>query len=287
MVRLLVTCSQSLEIATLYGDHVTGDIYLKSNDGTVLVAHKSILAANSPTFKRMLFESEHTYKDKERIELDVDFVTLQVLLQHMYTVSVQLFKMPLETKELMSIYDAAVKYELWELADQCILVLAAPEGIERTSASNVCQIWSWAVERDRTTILIDACIRSFISETVSVLACGRYLDWSEEFIMDNFIPSLNKTVEEYGHATPSHAAEAFKLLLLWPKSNLNHNATRIRKYLIQVLEKCNKNWLRAIPSLSLAHEFMLPLLKGTKENEPNINDEGVMLFYQTLTSKFI
>jgi hypothetical protein len=58
---------------------------------------------------------------------------------------------------------------------------------------------------------------------------------------------------------------------------------RVRRFLIHIFERCNVNWFKAIPSLSLLPELMLNLLRGTdKEKQPMINDEGVMLLYQTL-----
>jgi hypothetical protein len=177
-----------VEIASLFGDHVTGDIYLKSNNNNIpVIAHRTILAANSTTFKNIFYGDDENqpqkYKNKDILELnDVDFITLQALLRHMYTLTLKLSAFPYIAQELMNIFDAAAKYELWDLADQCVIVLAtSTEGSNRVTASNVCQVWIWAHERSqRTTILIETCVRIFISESRAVLTAEGFLDWSEE-----------------------------------------------------------------------------------------------------------
>jgi hypothetical protein len=276
------------EIASLYGDHVSGDIYLKCKEfHPPLIAHRTILSANSPVFKKIFYNDNKTqiHKVKSTIELnDIDFFTLQALLQHMYTISL---KSTYTATEIMNIYDAAAKYELWDLADQCIIVLAtSPESGEKLlTPANLCQVWMWAYQRSqRASILLDTCVRLFVAESKAIVTAERFLDWSEEFLMNQFINTINDSIAQDGEKC---AKDSFALLLKWSQSNHNQNVERVRRFLIAIFDKCDRQWFQAIPALSLFPDLFSSLLRETDREQPMMNDMGVMQLYRTLLYNFL
>ncbi|KAL0483184.1 BTB/POZ domain-containing protein [Acrasis kona] len=267
----------SNEIATLYGDPVTSDVHLWINANKVsLVAHKSILAANSKRFKKILYQDQPNSKviDVE----DVDFLTMSALLKHMYTIGLNMSSFTYTAKDISKIFDAAIKYDLMELADECVVALATSND-SLIKSSNLCELWLWAHERsERTQILLTQCFSLFSTTSGAVLTSERFFDWTQDFLFDRFIATVNEATSS--RPQNDWKEDAFLIIMKWSKNNLKQDAEVIRNFLIRLFEKRHVKWLRSIPSLSLIPELFLSMLKN--DNHSMLSNDGVFLMYKTL-----
>ena len=98
----------------MFESSILADFELKMNDGEILMAHKSILAARSPVFRAMLTTGMKE-ASKNSVEVpDFDSKTVRELLRFIYCGE-------LEIPEVVTdLIFAAEKYEVSELKNICI-----------------------------------------------------------------------------------------------------------------------------------------------------------------------
>ena len=101
-------------------DEFFADFKLKCNDGEILKAHKSILAARSPVFFAMLTNNMQEAQQGFADIPDFDSKTMKEVLRFIYRNNVEELK-----EKATKLIFAAEKYELEELKQMCVASMIA------------------------------------------------------------------------------------------------------------------------------------------------------------------
>ncbi|GBM49578.1 TD and POZ domain-containing protein 4 [Araneus ventricosus] len=118
------------DLESLLNENILSDIKLKTNAETYL-AHKNILSARSPVFKAM-FSDNMKEKFNECVDIeDLDSDTVHRMLQYVYTAETK----DLQLDNTFKLYQAANKYEILALRDECSDYLKS-----NLCSKNVCKV---------------------------------------------------------------------------------------------------------------------------------------------------
>lgn len=153
-------------ISELYLDQETCDVVLKSQ-GTVIKAHKVILAASSKAFQRMFSVG---MKETRLGEVDLDSVdpeVLEVMVKYMYG---RLERIPSEM--VVDLFRVADLYDMGELREECLMQVK-----EKITTENVAALVK-AADEHSCPELLEACIE-FASEPerlLKILSSDEYLN---------------------------------------------------------------------------------------------------------------
>ncbi|GIY31811.1 TD and POZ domain-containing protein 4 [Caerostris extrusa] len=113
-----VDCSLKSDLNTMFRDRILCDIKLQTPTET-FQAHKNILSARSPVFRAM-FTSDMMEKIKDCVDIpDMEADTMHRLLVYVYTNKLE----DNQWKNVTDLYEAADKYEIISLKDECSSVL--------------------------------------------------------------------------------------------------------------------------------------------------------------------
>lgn len=99
---------------TLWSTRLHSDFKFLSSDGRTILAHKSILAAQSPVFAAMFdCQLEESRTNECKIE-DISFEAFEKFLEFLYTRQI-----PISNDHILEVYTAAVKYQIEMLPEIC------------------------------------------------------------------------------------------------------------------------------------------------------------------------
>ncbi|XP_055951698.1 uncharacterized protein LOC129987790 [Argiope bruennichi] len=108
------------DLKSLYEEGVLCDVHLLA-EGMTFPAHKNVLCARSPIFRRMFTQDEAAMNNKEVKLPDMDADSVRKMLEFIYTDEVK----DLDSKSALNLYSAAACYELVHLKYQCSKILKA------------------------------------------------------------------------------------------------------------------------------------------------------------------
>lgn len=128
----------------MLNDELFADINLKTRDGKMLKAHKSILASRSPMFFD-LFKSE--MQSVSNLEITDSEKTMKEILRYIYCEKVNLDEV---TRDLIL---AAHKYQLEDLKELCIDKI-----ISKLTTKNVIDMFQISIQISGCRKLYNSCI---------------------------------------------------------------------------------------------------------------------------------
>ncbi|GBM45925.1 Speckle-type POZ protein-like B [Araneus ventricosus] len=150
------------DLKSMYGDGIFSDMNLRTSTKT-FPAHKCILSARSPVFKRM-FSNEMTEKSSGHVEItDLEEDTVHRMLLYIYTDSLE----DLQLESASKLYEAADKYEIMPLKSKCCSFLK-----DILSSTTVCDVLILADQHQDKDL--ESAVRAYILEHDEVFSS---LEW--------------------------------------------------------------------------------------------------------------
>ncbi|GBN29123.1 Speckle-type POZ protein [Araneus ventricosus] len=138
------------DLKSMYSDGIFSDTELRTSTQT-FPAHKSILSARSPVFRRM-FSSDMKEKSSGRVDIiDLEDDTVHRMLLYIYTDTLE----DLQLENACKLYAAADRYELLSLRSRCSSFLK-----DNLCPTKVCDVLALADRHQDDNL--KSCVQDFI-----------------------------------------------------------------------------------------------------------------------------